>query len=133
MPCASDVSDEEWREFEKTGWERAFEHYAKSCNNFTKENLIAVNVQPPTEWQNEKGFVNGDFCNGHMSREQLAHKRPFPEAAQYQTEIENVYMCGPGQHPTGGVSAAPGYNAYKKLAEAFDLKYKPWETHPRGY
>ena len=132
MPRAQDVSPEEWKDFEENAWKDNYEIYAKSSTNMTMDNLIAVNTQPPTEWQNEKGFVNGDFCNGHMCREQLAHKRPFPEAAQYQTEIENVYLCGPGQHPTGGVSAAPGYNAYKKICQDLNLKYKPWEG-PRGY
>ena len=68
-----------------------------------------------------------------MCPEQTAHNRPFPEAAMYRAEIENLYLASSGQHPFGGASAGVGYNAYKVIAEDFNLPYKPWETSGRGY
>ena len=58
--------------------------------------------------------------------------RPFPEASQYHTEIEGLYLCGPYTHPSGGVFAACGYNAFKSIAHDHDLP-KLWEQTDRGY
>jgi phytoene dehydrogenase-like protein len=50
----------------------------------------------------------------------------------YRTEIEGLYLCGPYMHPGGGVSGAPGYNAFKIIAEDFGLE-RFWEDHDRGF
>jgi phytoene dehydrogenase-like protein len=34
---------------------------------------------------------------------------------QYQTHLDNLYMCGAGTHPGGGVSGLPGQNAAKAI------------------
>ena len=41
--------------------------------------------------------------------------------SNYRTEIDGLYLCGPSAFPGGGVHAACGYNAYKKIAEDFGL------------
>jgi phytoene dehydrogenase-like protein len=70
--------------------------------------------------------------NGAMRPDQMGFARPFPEASNYRTEIENLYLCGPFMHPGGGVSAGPGYCAFKVIAEDFGLE-KCWEKTARGY
>ena len=37
--------------------------------------------------------------------------RPQPKAAQFKAPIKNLYLCGSGSHPGGGVTGAPGHNA----------------------
>ena len=36
---------------------------------------------------------------------------PLPRWARYRTPIDNLWLCGAGTHPGGGVTGAPGYNA----------------------
>jgi phytoene dehydrogenase-like protein len=36
-------------------------------------------------------------------------------SGQYRTEISNVYLCGSGTHPGGGVSGIPGHNAAREI------------------
>ena len=70
--------------------------------------------------------------NGAMRLDQMGADRPFPEAAMYRAEIENLYFCGPYMYPGGGASGATGYNCYKVIAEDLGLE-KSWEKTGRGY
>jgi len=98
----------------------------------TRENVISDYFYTPLDQQDEMGLMEGDFMNGAIQPDQIGYCRPFPEASGYKTEIENLYLCGPYMHPTGGVSGGPGYNAFKIIAEDFGLE-KFWETNDRGY
>ncbi|MGH7011052.1 MAG: FAD-dependent oxidoreductase, partial [Caulobacteraceae bacterium] len=48
---------------------------------------------------------------GQMSLDQLFSARPVLGHGDYRAPIRNLYMCGAGAHPGGGVSGAPGHNA----------------------
>ena len=48
--------------------------------------------------------------------------RPTPECARYRTPVENLYLCGSGVHPGGGVMGAPGHNAAKALLSDWEKK-----------
>ena len=39
--------------------------------------------------------------NGAMAPDQNGPNRPFPEAADYRTEIVGQYLCGPSMFPGG--------------------------------
>jgi phytoene dehydrogenase-like protein len=54
-----------------------------------------------------------------------------PRAYGYRTEIEGLYMCG-ASAGGGGVSAAPGYNAFKVIADDHDLP-RIWQREDRIY
>jgi phytoene dehydrogenase-like protein len=41
----------------------------------------------------------------------LFFMRPVAGWSQYRTPIRNLYLCGAGAHPGGGVTGAPGRNA----------------------
>ncbi len=34
------------------------------------------------------------------------------------TPIDNLYLCGAGAHPGGGVTGAPSYNAAREILKA---------------
>jgi phytoene dehydrogenase-like protein len=57
-----------------------------------------------------------------MGLDQLLFMRPVAGYGQYRTPIENLYLCGAGTHPGGGVTGAPGYNAAREILK--DLKHK---------
>jgi phytoene dehydrogenase-like protein len=50
-----------------------------------------------------------------MGLDQLLVMRPIPGWSQYRTPIRNLYLCGAGSHPGGGVTGAPGYNAARTV------------------
>ena len=43
---------------------------------------------------------------------------PIPGWARHGTPIENLYLCGSGTHPGGGITGLPGYYAAKRILQA---------------
>jgi phytoene dehydrogenase-like protein len=132
FPKASTHTREEWEEVRATYNDRFIEHFSRWAPNMTRSNVIADYFYTPLDIQDEMRLMEGDFMNGAHTPDQMGYTRPFPEASMYRTEIENLYLCGPYMHPTGGVSCGPGYNAFKVIAEDFGLE-KFWEDSYRGY
>ena len=55
-----------------------------------------------------------------MALDQIFFMRPVPGWARYRTPIDNLYLCGSGTHPGGGITGLPGYYAAKEVLK--DLK-----------
>ena len=132
MPKASTHTREEWEEVRATHNDKFIRHFEKWAPNMTWDNVIDHYFYTPLDQEDEMRLMEGDFMNGAMKLHQLGANRPFPEANQYRTEIEGLYLCGPYMHPGGGASAATGYNCFKIVAEDFGLE-KCWEKTGRGY
>jgi phytoene dehydrogenase-like protein len=61
--------------------------------------------------------VRGTVTHGAFLPYQMGSQRPLPELAQYRTPVANVYLCGSGSHPGGGITMAPGYNAARAILD----------------
>ena len=53
-----------------------------------------------------------------MTLDQLLFMRPTASSSQYGTPFKNLYICGPGTHPGGGLHGMNGYNAAKKVLKS---------------
>jgi phytoene dehydrogenase-like protein len=73
--------------------------------------VIARRVYTPLDLEQTFGITEGNIFHGDISLEQMFFMRPLPRWAHYRTPIRNLYLCGAGTHPGGGVTGAPGYNA----------------------
>jgi phytoene dehydrogenase-like protein len=73
--------------------------------------VIARRVYTPLDLEQAFGITEGNIFHGDISLEQMFFMRPLPGWAHYKTPIDNLYLCGAGTHPGGGVTGAPGYNA----------------------
>jgi len=69
----------------------------------------------PLDYEREYGLTEGSIFHGQMGLDQLLFMRPIGGYGQYRTPIENLYLCGAGTHPGGGVTGAPGYNAAREI------------------
>jgi phytoene dehydrogenase-like protein len=69
----------------------------------------------PLDWEKEYGLTEGSIFHGQMGLDQLLFMRPVPGNGRYRTPIKNLYLCGAGTHPGGGVTGAPGFNAAREL------------------
>jgi phytoene dehydrogenase-like protein len=132
FPKASTRSREEWEEIRSTYTDRYLQHLVNFAPNMTWDNIIDHYFYTPLDQEDEMRLMEGDFMNGAMRLDQVGPFRPFPEAAQFRTEIDNLYLCGPYMYPGGGASGATGYNCFKIIAEDFGLD-KFWESLPRGF
>jgi phytoene dehydrogenase-like protein len=63
--------------------------------------------------------------HGQMGLDQLLVMRPVSGWGRYATPIENLYLCGAGTHPGGGVTGAPGHNAAREILIDFHKRRVP--------
>lgn len=80
-----------------------------------KDLVLHQQVLTPWDWEQEYGLTEGSITHGQMGLDQLMVMRPIPKWSQYRTPIENLYLCGAGAHPGGGVTGAPGYNGAREV------------------
>jgi beta-carotene ketolase (CrtO type) len=66
--------------------------------------------------------VRGTVTHGAFVPYQLGAQRPVPELAHYRSPVPNVYLCGAGSHPGGGITMAPGRNAARVILADVDKK-----------
>jgi phytoene dehydrogenase-like protein len=132
MPKTSELTREQWEEVKLTQNGKFIRHFEKWAPNMTPDNVIDHYFYTPLDQEDEMRIMEGDFMNGATKLHQMGCNRPFPEASQYRTEIEGLYLCGPYMHPGGGASSATGYNCFKIIAEDFGLE-KIWENTGRGF
>jgi phytoene dehydrogenase-like protein len=74
-----------------------------------------MEVLPPPEIERRFGLMGGNIFQGEMTPDQLFCFRPIPAYANYRSPIYNLYLCGSGTHPGGGVMAVPGHNAARTV------------------
>ncbi len=84
------------------------------AGNF-KSSIIARQIHSPMDLERKFGLVGGDIFHGRLSLDQLFSARPMLGMSQYRTDIEQLYLCGAGTHPGGGVSGIPGHNAAREI------------------
>ncbi len=81
--------------------------------------VIARQIHSPWDLEQKFGLTGGDIFHGRLSLDQLFSARPMLGMAQYQTEIKNLFLCGSGTHPGGGVSGIPGHNAAREIIRKY--------------
>lgn len=84
--------------------------------------ILARQVLTPLDLERTYGLTEGNIFHGDLSLDQLYFMRPVPGWSQYRTPVKNLYLCGAGAHPGGGVTGAPGYNAAHQVLR--DLRRK---------
>src|SRR3990172_9608291 len=127
FPRASALTPQEWDEVRATYNEKFLEHWQRYAPNMTRANVIADRLYVPFDIEKKIGMPEGDFSHGRPGSMVLG----VPRAFQYRTEFEGLYMCG-ASAGGGGISAASGYNAFKVIADDYDLP-KIWQREDRLY
>lgn len=74
----------------------------------------------PLDLEREYSLPGGDIFHGCLHLDQVFSMRPVAQYADYRMPIKNLYLCGSGAHPGGGVSGFPGHNAAREIIK--DLK-----------
>lgn len=87
---------------------RVFDIVNEYAPNF-KGSVEDYQILTPVDLEREFALTGGNISHGEMTVDQLFFMRPVPKHANFRTPIRNLYMCGSGCHPGGGVMGAPGY------------------------
>ena len=84
-----------------------------------KDSILGVQIFSPLDLERVFGLVKGDIMHGNMSLDQIFSARPMIGYGNYRSPIKNLYLCGAGTHPGGGVTGAPGHNAAYEILKDF--------------
>jgi phytoene dehydrogenase-like protein len=130
FPKASALTEAQWNEVRDTYNARFLELWGKYAPNMTRDKVIADALYTPFDIEHEMGMPEGDFGHGRP-------KTIFLEADMgalgtrvvgwTRTGTEGLYLCA-----GNGVSAGPGYCAFKAAAEDFKLP-EVWKRDDRIY
>ncbi|BCU69528.1 phytoene desaturase family protein [Stygiolobus caldivivus] len=81
---------------------------------------VKMEFLTPLDIERRFGIWGGNIFHLDMTPDQLYFFRPLIGYSDYRTPVKNLYLCGSGTHPGGGVTGAPGYNAAMEIIR--DLK-----------
>jgi phytoene dehydrogenase-like protein len=77
--------------------------------------IVHRQVLSPLDLERLFGMTGGHALHGDMSFDQLFAFRPVKGWADYRTPVRNLYLCGAGTHPGGGVTGANGRNCAREV------------------
>jgi len=106
----------------KAGWDNARNQFADLVVDTIEryapglgKSVIASQVLAPPDIEREFRITGGHWHHVELALDQFFMMRPVPGAAQYQTPIDGLYLCGAGSHPGGGVMGTAGRNAARQV------------------
>jgi phytoene dehydrogenase-like protein len=103
-----------WEGQKETVADRVVAEIARYAPGFPKS-VIDRHVYTPEDLETIFGLTGGNIYHGAMTPDQLFSFRPAAGFADYRTPVRNLYLCGAGTHPGGGVWGAPGWNSAHEI------------------
>src|SRR6185437_4252747 len=79
--------------------------------------IVASELLAPSDIEREFRITGGHWHHAELALDQFFMMRPVAGAAQYETPVEGLYLCGAGCHPGGGVMGIAGRNAARRVLE----------------
>lgn len=103
--------------------DRVVDGYARFAPNL-KTAIEHRQVLGPYDMEQEYGLVGGNIMHGDLTLDQLFSWRPVAGYADYRTPIRDLYLCGSGTHPGGGISGINGRNASREILKDFKRRHR---------
>jgi len=97
---------------------RTLEDYAPGFTN----TILYRQVLTPLDLEDIYGLTQGHPYHAEMALDQIFFMRPVPGWSGYQTPVNNLYLCGSGAHPGGGITGLPGYYAARDILKNWRSK-----------
>ena len=127
FPRASCLTEAEWDDVRANYNDRFLTLWGEYAPNMTRKNVIADRLYTAFDIERKVRMPEGDFSHGRAGGGGAMGYHPY----QFRTEIPGLYLCG-ASAGGGGVSAAPGYNAFKVICHDYNLP-KVWQQECREY
>ena len=96
-----------WPERREAFGDAVVDTLAEYCPGI-RESILHRQVLTPWDLEQDFGLTEGNIFHGELGLDQLLFQRPFSGWARYKTPIKDLWLCGSGAHPGGGVMGAPG-------------------------
>jgi phytoene dehydrogenase-like protein len=84
-----------------------------------KNSILHRQVLTPLDLEQIYGLTGGHPYHAEIALDQIFFMRPVAGWARYHSPIENLYLCGSGTHPGGGLTGLPGYYAAKEILKSW--------------
>jgi len=107
-----------WDDIKEDAADAVIKYMSRTMPNLP-DLIVGRHLLSPLDLETVYGLTESDIFHGRHDLDQLFSLRPHPKAAQYRTPVQNLYLCGSGAHPGGGVSGAPGHNAARRVIADF--------------
>lgn len=109
-----------WADVKHWYADRVFAHVDRYCPGFS-HTVIDRDVLSPLDLERIFGLHEGNIYHGAHRIDQIAFWRPAAGFASHRTPLRNLYLCGAGCHPGGGVMGASGRNCSTVVLEDLEL------------
>jgi phytoene dehydrogenase-like protein len=106
-----------WDDFREPFAKRVLEILDEYAPGFSS-GVEHMQVLTPLDLEREYSLTGGSIFHGDMTIDQMFVLRPVVGYARYNTPIKNLYLCGSGTHPGGGVMGTPGHNAAREMLKS---------------
>ncbi len=106
-----------WHDEKENAASTIIETVNRFAPNF-KESIIGKSILSPLDLEEKLGLLGGDIMHGVMSLDQMWAARPVFNYGDYKTPVRNLFICGSGTHPGGGVTGLPGKNSSREILKA---------------
>ena len=118
------VSGRTWQEAAETYADHAIDLAERLYAPGLKRRILKRTVHDPWTMSKESpDAIRGDIGHIGVVPEQSGALRPIAEMGQYRTPVGNLYLCGSGSHPGGGVSLACGRNAALRICDDLGVRF----------
>jgi phytoene dehydrogenase-like protein len=108
-----------WDDIREEVADHIIDYVNQYAPNF-RDSIIGRQIKSPLDLEREFGLIGGDIFHGVLAFDQMYSMRPTSGYADYRMPVRNLFLCGSGAHPGGGVSGCPGHNAAREIIK--DLK-----------
>ena len=106
----------------KQGWDNARDKFTQICIDTLSayapnlpSQIIQKELLTPQDIETRFNISGGHWHHGELAIDQSFMMRPIHGTAQYNTPIENLFLCGAAAHPGGGITGLPGWNAARRI------------------
>jgi phytoene dehydrogenase-like protein len=114
--AAGSISGTTWRVVKERYADRVIDQLSEDYVPDLRHHIACRVVQSPVDLETLlPSAPRGTTTHGAFLPYQVGAMRPIPEMGRYRSPVGNLYLCGSGSHPGGGVSMAPGRNAARDL------------------
>lgn len=77
--------------------------------------IVNYELLTPRDIERQYHVRQGHWHHGELTLHQSFMMRPVHGAAQYDSPVDGLFLCGAGTHPGGGLTGLPGRNAAKRI------------------
>jgi len=98
-----------WEEERQVAADLIIDTVDRHAPNF-RRSIIGLLALSPLDLEQRFGLPAGDIFHGALGLDQLWAARPLLGFGNYHTCVKDLYLCGAGAHPGGGVTGLPGRN-----------------------